>query len=151
MNKDAQFDAWLKLKKNLHNSTTILSYQEGQVCWAAIGCNIGFEQDGKSGMFSRPVAIVRGFSRNIIWIVPLSTTGKKRYLLPTRKAEGYAPRRSFAVAAEGHGYGTTTNGDRDHEEGRPGGNKEKTTRPTVINLYALAEDEGGPEGSLMLL
>ena len=42
-----------------------------------MGKNIGFEQDGKGEIFSRPVLIVKRYSKNLFFGVPLSTQIKE--------------------------------------------------------------------------
>ena len=41
-----------------------------------LGCNVGFEEDGKGFDFARPVLIVRKFNEHFFIGVPLSTTSK---------------------------------------------------------------------------
>ncbi|MDD5359347.1 MAG: type II toxin-antitoxin system PemK/MazF family toxin [Sulfurovaceae bacterium] len=45
--------------------------------WASIGVNIGYEQDGKGEIFSRPVLIVKKYGKNIFFGIPLSTKIKE--------------------------------------------------------------------------
>ena len=42
-----------------------------------MGINIGFEQDGKGEKFSRPVLVIKGFSKNVFLCVPLTTKLKE--------------------------------------------------------------------------
>lgn len=72
MNKD--FLGWHNLKERVNNDSPRLGYREREVWWMRIGHNVGFEEDGKGEQFNRPVLIVRGFSKQIFWGVPLSTT-----------------------------------------------------------------------------
>jgi mRNA interferase MazF len=59
------------------------SYREGNIYWASIGENIGFEQDGKGRTYTRPVLILRGFSAELVLGLPLSSQKKTgRYFLP---------------------------------------------------------------------
>jgi len=76
MNKN--FDDWTLLKKSIHNeSRRPIGYKEREVWWAYLGENIGTEEDGKGRNFARPVLILRGFSKELFWAVPLSTTKKR--------------------------------------------------------------------------
>ena len=69
------YHLWMKVKARLHNEVVEYApYREGEVYWFCIGDNIGTEEDGKNEVFSRPVVIVRGFSRTLVWGVPLSHT-----------------------------------------------------------------------------
>ena len=74
MSKD--FDAWNGRKKNINDGNTNF-YHERDIRWCSLGINIGFEQDGTNEEFSRPVLIVRGFSRQVCLILPLTTSKKK--------------------------------------------------------------------------
>lgn len=69
------YKKWSKLKSQINNNVIKYhTYRESYVYWVNLGENIGVEEDGKSDAFSRPAIIVRGFSRNLVWIVPLSHT-----------------------------------------------------------------------------
>ena len=52
-------------------------YHEREVWWCALGLNVGFEQDGKGEDFSRPVLVIKGFSKNILLCIPLTTKPKE--------------------------------------------------------------------------
>jgi len=73
INMGKNFDSWHQLKVNLHNSQKNIRFKERDVFWASIGVNIGFEQDGKSRLCSRPVIIVKAYSKSLFLGVPLST------------------------------------------------------------------------------
>lgn len=76
MQKD--FNKWNEVKKEIHSSDDYLPlYHERQIRWCRLGANIGFEQDGTGKDFSRPVLIIRGFSRHVCLVVPLTTSTKK--------------------------------------------------------------------------
>jgi len=66
------FQGWSKLKKILHSLPIYLQFNEGEVWWAALGANIGIEIDGKGENFDRPIVIVRKFSKDHMWVVPLT-------------------------------------------------------------------------------
>lgn len=73
MRKD--FTDWMELKSSINNSYKRPSgYRQQEVWWVSIGTNVGFEEDGKGIKYSRPVLIVRGFSKELFWGIPLSTT-----------------------------------------------------------------------------
>lgn len=74
MEKD--FDSWNKKKKTLNNRGSFF-YHEREVWWCSLGINIGFEQDGKGEDFSRPVLVIKGFSRNVLLCIPLTTKLKE--------------------------------------------------------------------------
>ena len=75
MQKD--FDAWNEDKKKADaNEGYLPLYYEREVRWCRLGVNIGFEQDGTGENFSRPVLILKGFSRRVCLVVPLTTSVK---------------------------------------------------------------------------
>jgi mRNA interferase MazF len=87
MTKD--FEGWGTDKKTLHARGDAPFYHEREIWWCALGVNIGFEQDGTGKRFDRPVVIIRGFSRQTLFVVPL--TGKKktgRFHFPVGSVEG---------------------------------------------------------------
>ncbi len=75
MSKD--FNQWHNLKQNLHNSRKIVVFKERDVVWASIGVNIGYEQDGKGKISSRPVLILKKYNKNLFFGIPLSTKIKE--------------------------------------------------------------------------
>ncbi len=75
MKKD--YKKWTPVKMVVNNNTDARpNYKEGGIYWVLIGDNIGMEQDGKGELFSRPVAIIRGFSKELFWGVPLTSRNK---------------------------------------------------------------------------
>jgi mRNA interferase MazF len=60
------------LKKSISANPSTSSGRTGE-----IGENIGYEQNGKGEIFSRPVVIVKRFSRNMFFGIPLSTQLKE--------------------------------------------------------------------------
>lgn len=74
MEKD--FDEWNKRKISINRNKPNF-YHERDIRWCSLGINIGFEQDGTSSNYRRPVLIVKGFSRHVCLIAPLTTSKKK--------------------------------------------------------------------------
>ena len=74
MKKD--FDSWNKRKKDINEEKPNF-YHEREIRWCSLGVNVGFEQDGTNKAYRRPVLIVKGFSRHVCLIVPLTTSKKK--------------------------------------------------------------------------
>lgn len=73
-----RFFAWAKLKQQIQDRKDIpAGYKERDTWWISLGHNVGDEEDGKNASFSRPILIVKGFSKNLVWAVPLSTTKKQ--------------------------------------------------------------------------
>ena len=76
MKKD--FDSWNIRKKETNSDNDYLPlYHRRQIRWCRLGVNVGYEQDGTGKDFSRPVLILKGFSRHVCLIVPLTTSVKK--------------------------------------------------------------------------
>jgi mRNA interferase MazF len=68
-----KFDEWNDVKKQIDNKTKISIPKEREVYWASLGENVGFEQNGKSEFFTRPVLVLKRFNKNIFFGIPLST------------------------------------------------------------------------------
>jgi UDP-N-acetylbacillosamine transaminase len=86
MKKD--FDSWFVRKKEL-NDVQPNFYKEREIRWCSLGINIGSEQDGTSKAYRRPVLVIKGFSRNVCLILPLTTSlNKNPYYFPIGKIEG---------------------------------------------------------------
>ncbi|MEK6615335.1 MAG: type II toxin-antitoxin system PemK/MazF family toxin [Bacteroidota bacterium] len=62
-----------KIQHHIQEDATDLFYHEGQIWWAALGQNIGFEMGGKSEEFHRPVLILRKYNARMCFVVPLTT------------------------------------------------------------------------------
>ena len=76
MKKD--FDNWNIRKKETNSDNDYLPlYHSRQIRWCRLGVNVGYEQDGTGKDFSRPVLILKGFSRHVCLVVPLTTSVKK--------------------------------------------------------------------------
>jgi len=87
MEKD--FDGWSAKKKAIDTDGHTPLYHERQVWWCKLGTNIGAEQDGTGEGYSRPVLILKGFSRNVCLVVPLTTSTKSnRYRIPIGSFDG---------------------------------------------------------------
>ena len=73
----ARFLEWIYKKININEQHRNVKYiAEGQVFWCSLGENIGYEQNGKGLYFRRPVLILKKFSNNLFWGVPMSTVIK---------------------------------------------------------------------------
>ena len=71
MEKD--FDRWNVGKKKLDRDLPVADCHEREIWWCAIGVNVGSEQHSQTGDFSRPVVVVRRFTRDLFWAIPLTT------------------------------------------------------------------------------
>ena len=71
MKKD--FDRWNTKKKNLDAESRLADFHEREIWWCSIGINIGSEQYSQTSDFSRPVVVVKKFTRDVFWGIPLTT------------------------------------------------------------------------------
>ena len=75
IDKENIFDVWNNCKKNTEANGRP-NIKEGEIWWCRIGKNIGVEQDGKNENFRRPVLVVKKYSNEIVFVVPLSSQNK---------------------------------------------------------------------------
>lgn len=68
-----KFVEWTKVKIRIHFSSGAPLFRDGEIWWASLGANIGYEQDGKNVDFERPILVLRKFNKYILWAIPLST------------------------------------------------------------------------------
>lgn len=72
-----QFFDWITLKENLDSAIHKAPHvSEGEIWWASLGENIGYEICGKSSKFSRPVIIYKKLSANFYCVIPTTTQQK---------------------------------------------------------------------------
>ena len=77
MSASKDFDTWNREKKRISNTQHETLYHDREIWWLSLGVNVGFEQDGTGKEFQRPVLVIKGFSRHVCWVVPLTTSQKK--------------------------------------------------------------------------
>lgn len=86
MKKD--FWKWHTKKEQLNDADGTALFHEREVWWCALGANIGFEQDGSSELFTRPVVILTKFNLDACLVVPLTARPKNgKYYFPVGKVE----------------------------------------------------------------
>ena len=69
-----RFLEWIGLKEKLDAKLSKAPYvSEGDIWWASIGENVGFEINGKSNLFTRPVVIYRKLTHAYYLVVPVTT------------------------------------------------------------------------------
>lgn len=96
MEKD--FDKWNKNKKLIHKEGIDKLYHSREVWWCSLGTNVGFEQDGTGEDGQRPVLILKGFSKHVCIIVPLTSSTKKN---PYHRSAGIVDgRNAFAIISQ---------------------------------------------------
>ena len=64
---------WSQKKIALQNKKMQPSFKEGEIWWVAVGENVGIEINGKTGAFSRPVLILKKYSKEGFFGVPLTS------------------------------------------------------------------------------
>ena len=79
---DKDFTRWHVTKQRIQDNAIRGFYREGEVCWCALGLNIGVETDGKGKSYTRPVLILKAFGQNAFLGIPVTSkikTGKFYY------------------------------------------------------------------------
>src|SRR5271166_2256650 len=81
MEKD--FDRWNEIKKatNAADEAARLYFREGEIWWVRLGHNIGYEADGKSQEFTRPVVVLKKYNQYSFLALPLTASA-----WPTRRS-----------------------------------------------------------------
>jgi mRNA interferase MazF len=73
------FDKW-NIEKKIVDGKIInrdLFFYAREIWWVSAGLNVGVEADGKNDNFERPMLIVKKFNSDMVWVLPLTTKGKK--------------------------------------------------------------------------
>ncbi|MBL0687157.1 MAG: type II toxin-antitoxin system PemK/MazF family toxin [Sulfurospirillum sp.] len=70
------YDKWNEVKKQVNCKNRNLSIKVREIFWVKIGQNIGDEEYGKGEIFSRPVLVIRDFTKDLFLGVPLTTSIK---------------------------------------------------------------------------
>lgn len=73
---DKKFDEWNTRKKLIDGSEALADFHEREIWWCSIGVNVGSEQNSQASDFSRPILIVKKFTRDVFWGVPITTKVK---------------------------------------------------------------------------
>ena len=84
--------SWSQLKIGFNVQTPrVVYFKERQIWWTSLGENIGVEQNGKNCNFERPVVILKKFSQDSFWALPISSQGKvgKYYHAFTREGRAF--------------------------------------------------------------
>lgn len=98
MRKD--FDSWNRIKKKLDSEERRagLYFHEGDIWWAHLGANIGYEMDGKRADYSRPVIVLKKYNQYSFLALPLTTNSKaNRWRIPIGPVSGVE---AFAVLSQ---------------------------------------------------
>jgi len=72
------YKIWMPVKSEINNKELCpKGIKEREIWICNVGDNVGFEKDGKGNDFTRPVLILKVFSKRFCYIVPLSKTEKR--------------------------------------------------------------------------
>ncbi len=71
----SKFDNWNELKKDT-NDREHIRIMPGEIWWARIGENVGFEQNGKGTESTHPVLAIRVLNKKMFIGVPMSSSDK---------------------------------------------------------------------------
>ncbi len=92
------FDSWNIQKKEVHSNGKNKLYHSRDVWWCLLGTNVGFEQDGNGEERQRPILILKGFSKQVCLVIPLTASQKKNpYHRPLGLVDG---KESFAIISQ---------------------------------------------------
>lgn len=67
------FNEWAKVKPDIDSISLLPNAHEREIWWCSIGVNIGFEEDGKNETFERPVLVLKKYSKELCFVVPLTS------------------------------------------------------------------------------
>ncbi len=72
-----RFFEWIALKLRLDSlCSQIPKVSEGDIWWASLGENVGWEISGKSKDFTRPVIVFKKFAEGFYFVIPTTTQRK---------------------------------------------------------------------------
>ncbi len=74
---DKDFKKWHDKKSQVNEIVERPFFHEQEVWFCHLGVNVGFEEDGSGDDFLRPIVVIRKFSNEVFWAVPLTRTEKK--------------------------------------------------------------------------
>lgn len=75
--EEKDFDKWNSVKKTTDKSEAKTKIRTGEIRWCRLGVNIGKETIGKDNTFHRPVLILKKFSGDVFFGLPLTTKPHK--------------------------------------------------------------------------
>jgi mRNA-degrading endonuclease toxin of MazEF toxin-antitoxin module len=71
------FHDWCIVKQSLHQTKNAPFFQNREIWFCHIGCNVGYEQDGKGREWLRPVLVVKKFNTHTFLGIPMTSKVKK--------------------------------------------------------------------------
>lgn len=72
-----EFNEWNEIKKDINQKSNNIILKEGEIYWCKFGINVGNETYGKGPCFKRPILILKKFSRDVFFGIPLTSKEKK--------------------------------------------------------------------------
>jgi hypothetical protein len=72
-------ERWNAIKKatDAADDAARLFFREGEIWWVRLGRNIGYEANGKSQEFTRPVIVLKKYNQYSFLALPLTTAAKR--------------------------------------------------------------------------
>ena len=67
------FDKWCDVKKQINKKEKSIGIKQRDIVFVNMGKNVGFEQNGKGEKFLRPVIVLKIFSKNLFFGIPLTS------------------------------------------------------------------------------
>ena len=74
--KEKDFNNWNDKKKDIHINKDRIHFRQGEIWFAHIGQNIGYEVFGKGEEFLRPVIVFRKINKSTFLAIPLTSKVK---------------------------------------------------------------------------
>jgi mRNA interferase MazF len=71
------YSKWNEMKISINKESKLPGYKEREIWFCSLGLNIGYEQNGSNDNFVRPVVIIKGFSKRLAWVIPLTKNCKE--------------------------------------------------------------------------
>jgi len=77
---EEEYNKWSKLKQKINKKKNIVYFREGQIWYINMWINIWYEEDWKKDNYSRPVLILKKFSKDtFLWISTTSISKKWKF------------------------------------------------------------------------
>ena len=73
---DKKYDDWNSHKKVVSNSKKLIGFSQFEILFLKVGCNIGYEENGKGLEFLRPVLVYKKFNNRVFLGIPLTSSIK---------------------------------------------------------------------------
>lgn len=95
---DKRYDEWNNHKKMVSYKKKFIGFSQFEIIFIKVGCNIGYEEDGKGSEFLRPVLVYKKFNNRVFLGIPLTSTIKNdKFHFEFEYKKG---KRSFAILSQ---------------------------------------------------